>query len=147
MSKGNCGWPSNPANPTNPDGDLAPLAPLAPLADGQSPPLRDNQGRFLTGNSGGGRRKGSRNRLTETFIAAIETDFAEYGPDTLAKLRADDPAAYLRIVASLVPRDLILKREQEPADFSEMSYDELGEIIQRERRNASIQGLIENAKK
>ena len=31
-------------------------------------PERDGQGRFLTGNSGGGRPKGSRNKLTERFM-------------------------------------------------------------------------------
>jgi hypothetical protein len=49
----------------------------------------------------------------ETFISAIETT-AEHGPKHSQSFRNDDPAAYLRIVASLVPRDLILKREQEP---------------------------------
>ena len=44
------------------------LAPLAGLAEAQVPAVRDDKGRFLTGNSGGGRPKGSRNRLTDTFL-------------------------------------------------------------------------------
>lgn len=141
MSDNNSGWPAKPANPANGDDELASLA---PLAGGGQAAGRDAHGRFITGNSGGGRKKGSRNRLTETFLAAIESDFAEHGPTALATLRADDPAAYLRIVASLVPRDLILKREQEP-DLSELTYDEVMELADRKQRNVSIRYLLDRA--
>lgn len=143
MSNGNSGWPDYPPAPAKPDTELAPLA---PLAEGGEVVARDAQGRFVTGNIGGGRRKGSRNRLTETFIAAVESDFAEHGPDALAKLRADDPAAYLRIVASLVPRDLILKREQ-AEDYSGLSIGELEEILQRERQNGMVAKLVQQARR
>src|SRR5258706_12755332 len=56
---------------------------------------RDEHGRFLTGNNGGGRRKGSRNKLTERFLDTIADDFAEHGVDAIAKVRVDDPIAYL----------------------------------------------------
>ncbi|WP_158703134.1 hypothetical protein [Allosphingosinicella vermicomposti] len=142
MSNDNSGWPDYPLAPTQPNTELAPLA---PLADGEVVG-RDARGRFISGNIGGGRRKGSRNRLTETFIAAIECDFAEHGPDALAKLRADDPAAYLRIVASLVPRDLILKREQ-AEDYSGLSIGELEEILERERHNGMVAKLVQQARR
>lgn len=134
MSDNNSGWSANPAIPAKPDGGLAPLV---PLAGGTQPAERDGHGRFVTGNNGGGRKKGSRNRLTETFLAAIEGDFAEHGADVLEKLRTDDPAAYLRIIASLVPRGLILKREQEP-DFSDMTDEELAEMFGRAFHNRKI---------
>src|SRR4051812_40186238 len=70
---------------------------------------RDEQGRFLTGNSGGGRRKGSRNKLTEQFLDIIADDFAEHGAEAIAKVRTNDPATYLKIVGSLVPRELIMQ--------------------------------------
>lgn len=142
MSEMNQGWPAYPANLAKPGDELAPVA---PLAGGGERAVRDAQGRFISGNNGGGRKKGSRNRLTETFIAAIEIDFAEHGPETLAKLRADDPAAYLRIVASLVPRDLILKREQSE-DYSELGLDELEDILKRERQNGMFTKLIQQAR-
>ena len=109
------------------------------------PAVRDTHGRFITGNNGGGRKKGSRNRLTETFIAAIETDFADYGPETLARLRANDPAAYLRIVVSLVPRDLLLKREQFP-DYSDHTIEELEDLLKRERHNRDVVRLLQRAR-
>ena len=142
MSEGNSGWPDYPAQPTKLKKELAPLA---ELAGGTEPTERDKKGRFLTGNSGGGRQPGSRNRLTETFIAAVEIDFAEHGHDALATLRADDPGAYLRIVASLVPRDLILKREQE-RDFVGMEFSDLMEFIENVRHNATVERQIHKAK-
>lgn len=106
---------------------------------------RDTKGRFVTGNSGGGRKKGSRNRLTETVLSALESDFAEYGQSALEKLREDDPAAYLRLVASLVPRDLILKREQEP-DYSDLSDGELAEIMWRAWKSGQIRRQLDGIK-
>lgn len=143
MSDNNSGWPAKPPIPAKPDSGLAPLA---PLAGGSQVAERDGQGRFLSGNNGGGRKKGSRNRLTETFLAAIEGDFAEHGADVLEKLRTDDPAAYLRIIASLVPRGLILQREQEP-DYSDIDMEELEELLKRERRNGSVAKLVEHARR
>ena len=142
MSEGNSGWPGSLANPAKPDSGLAPLA---RLAHGTEAAVRDTHGRFITGNNGGGRKKGSRNRLTETLIAAIENDFADYGPEALAKLRADDPAAYLRIVASLVPRDLILKREQFP-DYSDHTIEELEDLLKRERQNGDVVRSLQRAR-
>lgn len=134
-------WPSYPPTPATPENELAPLA---PLADGGEIMPRDAQGRFLTGNIGGGRRQGSRNRLTDTFIAAVEADFSEHGSDALARLRADDPAAYLRIVASLVPRDLILKRERD-IDYTAMPLEEVMQMVDRARQNSTVEGWIEQA--
>lgn len=146
MSDGNLSRPAytaKAAKAAEPDGGLAPLA---PLAVGDEFAARDAQGRFLTGNIGGGRRKGSRNRLTETFIAAIENDFLEHGPGALATLRADDPATYLRIIASLLPRGLILKREQ-AEDYADLSIEDLEEILQRERHNGAMAKLVEQARR
>jgi hypothetical protein len=70
---------------------------------------RDPQtGRFLTaenGNIGGpGRRVGSRNRLSEQFIADLRSDWEQHGPAVIDAVRRTDPGTYLRVVAALVPR-------------------------------------------
>jgi hypothetical protein len=67
------------------------------------PPLAH---RFQPGNPG--RPRGSRNKLGEAFIAALAEDFAKHGPAVIEKVRTDKPEAYLKIVASLLPRDLNL---------------------------------------
>jgi hypothetical protein len=145
MTKKNTGWPSAEANSAIPAKPKAELASLAGLAVSDVLAERDTKGRFISGNNGGGRKKGSRNRLTDTFIAAIENDFAQYGADALTKLREDDPAAYIKVVAGLVPRDLIMKREQE-LDLTQLNLEEMGDLLERTRQNAMLHRWLYQAK-
>lgn len=59
---------------------------------------------FKPGNPG--RPKGSRNKLGEAFISALHDDFLEHGPDTIARVRAEDPTAYVKVCASLLPKEV-----------------------------------------
>ncbi|MBA3576627.1 MAG: hypothetical protein H0W39_03280 [Sphingomonas sp.] len=115
------------------------------IADNTAPLQRGRP--FPPGQSGnpGGRPKGIKNKLTDAFLSVVQDDFAEHGASVLAKLRSEDPGAYVRIVASLVPRELILKREQE-RDFSGLSFSELMEFIEAVGRNAHIERQIQKAK-
>jgi hypothetical protein len=64
-------------------------------------------GRFLPGNSGnGGRKPGSRNRLGEQFLEDLRDLWETQGPDVLARVARDDPSTLLKVIASLMPRDL-----------------------------------------
>ena len=112
---------------------------IEPVPGGAQPPalVRDASGRFLAGNGGGGRRKGQRNRLTETFLATAVDHFAEHGKAAFDKLATDDPAAYLRIMASFVPR--------EPAreDFGDLTDEEIVEAIERAERHRLVERMIE----
>jgi hypothetical protein len=123
--------------PTNPTKTANELAPLAKLAEGQPPATRAASGRFLTGNNGGGRPTGSRNLLTETFLSAIADDFAADGKDAIARVRAADPAMYLKFVISLIPRQLVLQRERE-YDFSDMTIEEIESLIDRATFNQTM---------
>ena len=91
-------------------------------------PDRDAGGRFLTGNIGGpGRRPGSRNKLGEDFIAAVHDDWVQHGAAVLAKVRKSSPAAYLRVVASLIPQRLAIGGDTDapPINLSVLSDNEL----------------------
>src|SRR5262249_33327258 len=52
-----------------------------------------------------GRLRGSRNRLSEAVICALLRDFSMHGEKAIAKVRRTQPAAYLKILALLVPRE------------------------------------------
>src|SRR5215831_10775962 len=52
-----------------------------------------------------GRLRGSRNKLSEEVICALLRDFREHGQKAIAKVRRTQPAAYLKILALLVPRE------------------------------------------
>lgn len=105
---------------------------------------RDASGKFITGNNGGGRPKGSRNKLSEVLLSAVVDDFAAFGADALAQLRQKDPATYLRLVASLVPRELILQREDAPAvDYAELSEAEVVRLLQEQQRRKFIENALD----
>lgn len=64
---------------------------------------RGKDGRFLTGNSGGGRPTGSRNKLGEQFLEKLAADFEKNGQDAIDRVRAEKPDAYLRTIAAILP--------------------------------------------
>ena len=52
-----------------------------------------------------GRERGSRNRLSEEVICALLRDFRQHGQKAVARVRQTQPAAYLKILALLIPRE------------------------------------------
>lgn len=89
-------------------------------------PQKDERGRFVTGNIGGGRPKGARAKLGEAFIEALHEDFQEHGVAAIQVVRAEKPDAYLKVIASLLPKDVNLNINDQ---FGEMSDEELIERI------------------
>jgi hypothetical protein len=70
-------------------------------------------------------RLGSKNKLTNAFLAAMSEDFTTHGHAVIASVRKDDPSTYLKVVASLVPKELLVSRPLE-----ELSDDDLEAAIQ-----------------
>jgi hypothetical protein len=72
--------------------------------------------RFKPGQSGNptGRPKGSRNKFSERLIEAFALDFETYGTDAIEKVRAEKPHEYLRIAASLVPKQFEIEDGRQP---------------------------------
>ena len=52
-----------------------------------------------------GRPRGSRNALSEEVICALLRDFRQHGQKAVARVRRTQPAAYLKILALLCPRE------------------------------------------
>ena len=93
------------------------------MSEDQKPkPEQDEKGRFVAGNSGnGGRPKGSRNKLGEAFVAALLNDWEENGVEAIAKVRAEKPDAYLKVIASILPKELNVNVQP----FEEMTDEQL----------------------
>ena len=69
---------------------------------------RDTKGRLVKGSAalpGAGRPKGSRALLSEEFMTDLRTTWEAYGIQALESVAQDDPAAFLRVVASVMPKD------------------------------------------
>ena len=74
-------------------------------------PKEDTQ--FQAGNPGGpGRPKGSKNKLSENFLHALAEDFKKNGKKAIERLCESSPGEYLRIIASMVPKEFLLELSQ-----------------------------------
>jgi hypothetical protein len=70
--------------------------------------VRDQRnGRFISGcKPGPGRRVGSRNKLTEAFATDLRLAWERDGASVLERVARDEPGTLLKVVASLMPRDV-----------------------------------------
>jgi hypothetical protein len=54
----------------------------------------------------GGRARGTRNRLSHSFLESLHADFLEHGEEVIKIVRFEKPHEYLKVVAGLMPREL-----------------------------------------
>lgn len=101
----------------------------------QAEPVRTGSAatQFRPGTSGNpvGRPRGSRNRLSETFVAELCQDFEIHGRSVIEAVRRLDPIAYLAIIAKLVPKDFASAAEQPKRQVSDLTDEELVAIIEQ----------------
>ncbi len=87
---------------------------------------------FKPGTSGNprGRPKSSKHKLGEAFLKALHDDFEEHGVKAIEKVRQEKPDQYLKVVASVIPKDINLMAGDDMTE-SEMleRLRELNEII------------------
>jgi hypothetical protein len=72
-----------------------------------------------------GRPKGSRNKLGEAFIQDLYSDWQENGLATIETVRAERPHEYLKVVASILPKEVKIER------MDDMSDDDITKRIRR----------------
>jgi len=68
-----------------------------------------------------GRPKGSRNKLGEAFVSAMQDDFLEHGPTVIQQVRTEKPADYLKIIASILPKEFKIERIED--DLTDEQFD------------------------
>lgn len=90
---------------------------------------------FKPGNKLGGRPKGCRNRFAEKFIEDFYHDWENHGASAVARVREEEPAAYLRIGSSLIPRELTI-------NSGEATLDRMLEKLDDAQLDALIAGLV-----
>lgn len=105
-------------------------------AEGQTDP---KTGRFLTGNNASpGRPKGARNKLGEDFVQKLQADFAEHGKKAIETVRQERPADYLKVVASLLPKQIEVKE----GAFDGVSDEQLAALVLAARSALGTAGGI-----
>ena len=71
-------------------------------------------GRFLPGNkigAKGGRVLGSRNRLANEYVMALQRAFKRHGADCIERVAKNDPAKFLTILSAIMPKEVLSKIE------------------------------------
>lgn len=63
-----------------------------------------------------GRPKGSRNKLGEAFLEALHSDFEQHGVGAIEACRKEKPDAYLKVLASILPKELKISNESDLTD-------------------------------
>lgn len=76
------------------------------------------QSAWRPGQSGNpaGRPKGARSKLGEDFVAALREDFTVHGVAAIQKMREEKPGDYIRVIASLLPKELDVQANLTLAD-------------------------------
>ena len=97
---------------------------------GDEKPKQDPEtGKFLTGGSGG-RKKGARNRLHADFVVALSEHFAQMGKAAIDIVFKENPRDYLKIIASVLPKEFVL----EDGRLEAMGDEELEQYLAEIRR-------------
>lgn len=96
---------------------------------------RDEKGRFLTGNNGGGRPKGSRVKLGEAFLSDLMADWEDNGVQAIKDMREEKPGDYVKVVAATLPKELNVK----VSEIDDLTDDQLA------RQLASIASRLAEA--
>jgi Family of unknown function (DUF5681) len=84
-----------------------------------------------------GRPLGSRNKLSESVIQDIAADWAIGGAETIARVRMTDPATYFRVVASILPKDVLVNvQQQTPGNLSSEDWALMVDLVKLIRLSA-----------
>jgi hypothetical protein len=84
-----------------------------------------------------GRPLGSRSKFSEAAVADLLTDWTAHGPEVLARVRQTDPATYLRVAFTVIPKDVALTVEQTgPGNLNASLWSRLRPILDLIERHA-----------
>src|SRR5262249_34322872 len=95
--------------PEQPIGEVTPLRPK-PTEPPNSPANSNLAPPWPPGQSGNpaGRPRGSRSKLSESFLADFHTVWEEEGLEAIRRCARNDPSTFVRVAASLLPHDINL---------------------------------------
>ena len=88
-------------------------------------PKRIN-GKFAPGWSGnpGGSLEATRRSFNKDFLLALAADFKKHGAAAIEKVREQQPAAYMKICALLVPKEMRLEHSGGVKDLTDEELEQ-----------------------
>ena len=105
-------------------------------------PKRIN-GKFAPGWSGnpGGSLEGTRRSFNKDFLLTLAADFKKHGAAAIEKVRKQQPAAYMKICALLVPREMKVEHSNAIKDLTDEELEAMIEYLK-----ASLEAQAQSAK-
>jgi hypothetical protein len=93
---------------------------------------RKPNGQFAKGSSGnlGGNAQRTRHIFNKAFLEALANDFREGGPQAIARVGKYQPAAYMKICALLVPREMKVEHSGGVKAMTDEEIEQAIEAIQ-----------------
>jgi hypothetical protein len=98
----------------------------APSSNGEKKDTRIKPGEVR---NPAGRPKGARHKLGTAFLEAMLADFTKNGEDVIEKVRGEKPDQYLKVVASILPKEI---------EVGEETIDSIANMILERRKRAGI---------
>ena len=86
----------------------------------------------------GGRVKGARNRLSMAFVEALAKEFSEFGPEAIRICRIERPTEFIKIVASVLPKEFELTDSR----LTEITDEELDRLLEVARRQLITESVV-----
>jgi hypothetical protein len=98
-----------------------------------------------------GRGKGHLNKFSRAFLQSVSAKWREHGDAVLEEIRRDDPGLFLRVCASLIPKELLVVTHS-TTPLQQLTSMELQTIIfneaqTAEKMRARLEPLIEELAK
>src|SRR5262245_10522803 len=108
-------------------------------------PKRIN-GKFAPGWSGnpGGSLEATRRSFNRDFLLALAADFKKHGAAAIEKVRKQQPAAYMKICALLVPREMKLEHSGGVKAMTDEQLERSIELLKEAiaKRDAAAKGKL-----
>lgn len=104
---------------------------------GEPAPKKQNLAQaWVPGQSGNpkGRPKGSRNKLGDDFLQKLQADFETHGEKVISTVRVEKPAEYLKVIASLLPKQIEVKE----GAFDGVSDEQLAALVSAARSALAV---------
>ena len=93
---------------------------------------RKPNGQFAQGVSGnlGGNAQRSRHIFSKAFLEALAEDFRKGGRQAIEKVRKNQPAAYMKICALLIPKEMKVEHSSVVKAMSDEQLEAAFELLQ-----------------
>jgi hypothetical protein len=94
---------------------------------------------FQRKNPGGGRPKGSKNKISEDFLQDFHAAWLTHGKATLEKMIAERPSEFVKIAASLIPKNFHIQQAVAEQPVISIAIDPLSDLTKRVENAGSMQ--------